>query len=116
MTDRSAGGGLPPHHALSDASLAPTRFRATASASARVNTVALDSQMRSIRTPSLRPEPSDTELGSDVRLVEEILLNQWRDLVPPEVREARGCHRVGHEEGVSNRMVPVDLFSKCGVQ
>ena len=110
MTRRSAGGAssLSPHHAFDDASRFPASSRAAAWNDVSSTSFGVDSTRYSVRGSNTGPVLLQSELGNEVGLVEEVLLNQRHELVVPGPTQLRCGERVSHEEGVANQMVAVE--------
>ena len=48
----------------------------------------------------------------EVWLIEEVLLNERTDLVAPRMSERLHIERLRHEERVTDRVVPIELFGE----
>jgi hypothetical protein len=56
------------------------------------------------------------KLGGDVRLVEEVLFNQWEDLSVSECSQSLAIESIPHEKRVPDTVMPVQPALKIDIQ
>jgi hypothetical protein len=95
----------------------PILVRVRASLSDSASVVGVDSVKCSILGISdARPESSQRELRRDIRLVEEVLLDQWTEFVCPRMPQSRLSHRVSHQKCMADGVMSVEMLGERGVQ